>query len=126
MHRLFAAPRRLQQEVERRAEGLAHWRTDRYARLARRNAVLLPALRQELDALWNSYSRLPVADHEVTLESVTFHRLLKRGFNAWNLALDLAQKGEWNEALAVAEGATRLLLAIAQVQGEVVRAVGRA
>lgn len=50
------------------------------------------------------------------MESVTLHRLLKRAFDTWFLALNCARQGKWEEALGVAEGANALLSAVAEAQ----------
>jgi hypothetical protein len=91
-------------------------RTERYQRLALTDPAQLPALESELRSLWGSYAATPVAPEQVTLESVTLHRLLKRAFDSWFLAISCARRGKWEEALGVAEGANALLSALAEAQ----------
>lgn len=91
-------------------------RTERYQRLATADPRQVALLEGELRELWSRYSTAPVEEHQITLESVTLHRLLKRAFDTWFLALSLARQAKWDDALGVAEGANALLYAVTEAQ----------
>lgn len=70
-----------------------------------------------LEQAWEPYYQAPIMDYEIKAESVVGHLLLKEGVQEWYSALELARlaakgKEDWDEALAAAEYANRLLVAV--------------
>jgi hypothetical protein len=75
-----------------------------------------------LDQAWEPYSQTPIAESEITAESVVGDRLLREGIKEWFQAVEclralasedsLESDRDWDEALATAEYANRLLVAV--------------
>lgn len=82
------------------------------------------ALSERLETAWNQYSEVPVLSEEITAETVVGHRLLKEGFQGWYDAQELLilaaeEDGDFEEGLARAEEASRLLVAVQQLASRV-------
>lgn len=104
------------------------WYTETYDQVARAVEAwqagdampLLQAMDEvqaRLEASWEPYYHSPIAAEEITAETVVGHRLLLEGVQGWFDALEclrLASDGQmdWEEALAPAEAANRLLVAV--------------
>lgn len=71
-----------------------------------------------LDQAWSPYAESPVADHEITAESVLGHQLLAEGVQEWIQAIDFVREiadgadADWQEALDTAQYANRLLIVV--------------
>lgn len=127
----------LEQWVRQVAAGLSRdeWYTETYASVESAvaeyregNRELLERVLQEvasrLEGAWEPYYHAPVAADEVTAETVVGHRILLEGVQGWFDALEalrLAAAGEvsWDDALAQAEAANRLLVAVPRLARQV-------
>lgn len=127
----------LEQWVREVAAGLSQeeWYTETYASVEAAVAEfqegnpgplerVLQEVASRLESAWEPYYHAPVAAEEVTAETVVGHRILLEGVQGWFDALEclrLAAAGEfpWDEALAQAEAANRLLVAVPRLARQV-------
>lgn len=127
----------LEQWVREVAAGLSRdeWYTETYASVEAAAADhqegnpeplerVLQEVASRLEGAWEPYYHAPVAAEEVTAETVVGHRILLEGVQGWFDALEalrLAAAGEfsWDEALAQAEAANRLLVAVPRLARQV-------
>ncbi len=119
----------LEEELRQIATGLPkqRWRTETYIKLEKAVDAFLDG--REEDDLWKildeleslivgvakSYQESTILGKEVTMESQTTHRLLLEGMDLWIETLGCAKDEEepdWDEILAQAEDANRLLAAV--------------
>jgi hypothetical protein len=82
------------------------------------------AMSERLEQAWSAYSEVPVMSDEITAETVVGHRLLKEGFQGWfdaqeMLILAVEEQGDFDEGLARAEEACRLLAAVQKLASRV-------
>lgn len=121
----------LEDEVRRMAAGLppGEWHTTFYAQAlaALEDPALLDPMRARIQEAWDGYSQTPILAEEVTAETTVGHRLLLEGLETWLLALDqleacAREEMEPAEALATAEVANRLLVAVQKQSRRVMEA----
>lgn len=120
----------LERELRQMAQDLAEpeWRTSSYEKIAwgideflegrpEPLAQAVAELEAVMEEAWEPYYHTPVADSEVTAESVVGHRILMDGIQGWIDALTATRSaayGEatWEDAVQAAEQANRLLVAV--------------
>lgn len=120
----------LEEELRQIAAGLPkqRWKTETYLKLEKAVDQFLDG--GEEDDLWDTldeletlitgasqtYRESTILGKEVTMESQTTHRLLLEGMDLWTAVLarakDEAEEPDWDDTLAQAEEANRILAAV--------------
>lgn len=100
-----------------RAQLLKAWecRTEKHQEfmaLARAGTPNSAPLRAHFQSCWHEYCQLQLSPSEVTVESVAYHRTLKRAVEGWLQSLDFLDEGRVEEALELADESNRLLVAV--------------
>ena len=82
-----------------------------------------------LEAAWSSYSSATLTEAEITAETVVGHRLLKEGIQGWydaqEMLVEAVDQGlDFDDGLACAEEASRLLVVVQRLASRVKHAAG--